>query len=432
MQQVRNTLQTRQRATMPSGESAFFSFTDNDKGDVRFQYDDGRSGTGSILLNEVEKAADKPQWMKDKETYDWSMNPANPNANMLGLWTSTALTPFLNFISPSQQWGAIRDAIDWKDYWRKLGHGTSGVVTENYKQDHPYLSLAANLGFDAATGTALGSLTPTNLNEAKSFIKHPLYKTYYHSSPKEFSITEARVATPADIGLHMTDSKKLALGPLSSSAGGQYVYRFRAPRAKVTTSDIWSNGAGHLNTNYPFAISWKGSIPYNYNGSIYGINVNPKDFRLIQELEKTGAYIDRTPIISMYRARSPFGSNINMRERFYDAVKDRKTFDVEADKIQKDFDALSKFEGSLGWPSNLNTARTSVNERAVKLLSDQGVDVVKYFNNNPHEGGGISYWINNPSKIDPIDLYVNGVGSTRFNFNPLKVIGASEVNNMNK
>lgn len=412
----------RQRASMPDGRSAAFNFSNGDESAVNFYYDDGTKARGSIQLDDVEVVGDKPQWMKDKEAYDRSISPLNPNADMLKMFSKAFVSPVLNFISPSQQYGAITRANTFQDYWNKLGNGTNGVVLDEFAEDHPYLSMAANIGADAGIGAALGTL---NLGQVKSFLKHPLYKTYYHSSPIQFNLSEAYIGTPYDMGLHMTDSKSVAFGPLSHTLGGKYVYKFRAPRHSVTTSDIGSNGVGHLFEDYLYLRPHKGVLPYNDPSLRSGTLVSPLDGRLVKELSNKGVYLDKTFSDGMYRARGVHGAKINMRSRFQNHVKDPVQFNKAANKIQADYEDVQRVAASNNF-IHLKPIYASINERAAKLLSDQGIKVVRYPNRVPGEGGGYSYWLNDPSKIDFIDLYTNGVGQQQFNFAPMMFTTAND------
>ena len=59
-----------------------------------------------------------------------------------------AMTTGMNVLSPSQWWGAIRDAEGLQDGFNRLMRGNSGFVTQKYAQEHPYVSLGANLAGD--------------------------------------------------------------------------------------------------------------------------------------------------------------------------------------------------------------------------------------------------------------------------------------------
>lgn len=50
-----------------------------------------------------------------------------------------------------------------------------------------------------------------NYDELWAKVKHPTWKKYYHGSPNEFPIKNADMGrTGADMGLHMTDDRKVA------------------------------------------------------------------------------------------------------------------------------------------------------------------------------------------------------------------------------
>lgn len=56
-----------------------------------------------------------------------------------------AMTTGINVLSPSQWWGAVRDANGLQDWFNRLMRGNSGFVTENFEREHPYISLAGNI-----------------------------------------------------------------------------------------------------------------------------------------------------------------------------------------------------------------------------------------------------------------------------------------------
>lgn len=61
-----------------------------------------------------------------------------------------ATGPLLHWMQPSQYVGAFRDAANGKNPLTSMLRGNSGVVSEEYSQEHPWLSTAFNLGTDAA------------------------------------------------------------------------------------------------------------------------------------------------------------------------------------------------------------------------------------------------------------------------------------------
>lgn len=70
-----------------------------------------------------------------------------------------ALSPF-NFLSPSNWVGTARrvkdEGLSYNNVMDSFMNGNNkGVVTENFHNEHPIWSMAANLGFDALTGAAL-------------------------------------------------------------------------------------------------------------------------------------------------------------------------------------------------------------------------------------------------------------------------------------
>lgn len=61
----------------------------------------------------------------------------------------------MNFLSPSQQFGAI---VDWaqgeKGYWEGIGGTNSGFFTDKFAEEHPYWTLAGNIVGDGVLGLA--------------------------------------------------------------------------------------------------------------------------------------------------------------------------------------------------------------------------------------------------------------------------------------
>lgn len=68
----------------------------------------------------------------------------------------------LNLISPSQIVGAAIHSYKPQDYFLNLLKGNSGIVTDKFAQEHPYLSMAANGAVDAFTGRTLYNINYWN------------------------------------------------------------------------------------------------------------------------------------------------------------------------------------------------------------------------------------------------------------------------------
>ncbi len=78
-----------------------------------------------------------------------------------------ATGPLLHWMQPSQYVGAVRDAVKGKNPLTSMLRGNSGVVSEEYAQEHPWLSTVFNLGTDAAI---LGSLSRVPIGKVKGIV----------------------------------------------------------------------------------------------------------------------------------------------------------------------------------------------------------------------------------------------------------------------
>lgn len=74
----------------------------------------------------------------------------------------------MNLISPSQVIGAAIHSDKPQDYFLNLLKGNSGIVTDNFNKNHPYLSIAVNGAFDAFTGRSLYNIN--HLNKTKPLL----------------------------------------------------------------------------------------------------------------------------------------------------------------------------------------------------------------------------------------------------------------------
>lgn len=232
----------------------------------------------------------------------------------------------------------------------------------------------------------------------KSYLKHPTWETYYHGSPTSFDITQARMGTANDMGLHATKNRQVAKGFMEEDPTGQ-VYKFRAPRYKATTSDLWNNGVqNHLSTNYVIKKHALDGGSYDY--------FNMLDKKLLNDIIKSKVPYKLTlnpnaAIIGKYNfaeLKNASDITINSRSRFLEAIPKSKQaqFNREADNL---IELGNKIDG---YSEAANVARSELNEAGAKLLDNYGITTVRYYNTNPREGIIDSYWINNPSKINPI------------------------------
>lgn len=226
----------------------------------------------------------------------------------------------------------------------------------------------------------------------KSYLTHPTWQTYYHGSPISFNVNEAKMGTPADMGLHVTRNKDV-----TNNFGG-VSYKMRAPRPKVTTSDLWANGVEHLSKDRVFFKPSAGSYT----------DFNIADKQLLDDLNKSGIefklenpHYSDSPDYRRLTGIVGQEFRINPRSRFEKAIpKSKRTqFNEEADKLvnisnNRDLDSPAE-----------NLRKSAINEASAKLLDKYGLTTVKYFNRNPYEGALPAYWINNPNKIDVLYNY---------------------------
>lgn len=232
----------------------------------------------------------------------------------------------------------------------------------------------------------------------KSYINHPTWTTYYHGSPVPFNIKAARIGTQNDMGLHATKSKDVAKVFKDSNPVG-VIYKFRAPRHKATTSDLWANGVqNHLSTNYVIKEHALDGSSYHYFNMLDKKLLNdiikskvPYKLTLDPNAAKIGKY-------NFAELKNASDITINPRSRFLEAIPKSKQaqFNQEADNL---IELGNKIDGH---SEATNVARSQLNDAGAKLLDNYGITTVRYYNANPREGMIDSYWINNPSKIDPV------------------------------
>ena len=115
--------------------------------------------TGRYTLPEVTITGDK-----SKRVYrSHAPRTSGVSKNQYRLQTGDllgAMTTGMNVFSPSQWWGAIRDANGLQDGFNRLMRGNSGFTTEKYAKEHPYMSTGMNLAGDAAALGVLNTIKP--------------------------------------------------------------------------------------------------------------------------------------------------------------------------------------------------------------------------------------------------------------------------------
>lgn len=369
----------------------------------------------NLIRRELEEAnwtdADKERYIRMREHSGWNDNSkasaekaikAEQRARNVSQGAVLGqLASGLNVLSPSTQFGAIVDlAQGEKGYWEGIGEGNSGFFTDKYAEKHPIISGVGNMVVDTATGIlgldipqlATGtSRLSTQLTKLPYRLKG--YRTYYHGSPKPFDITQSRMGTVSDMGLHASDRYKGASWATDGSPIGE-VYEFMAPKPSLETIDLAGNDFKHLSDNIKFY-----ARPYDKENPFFGgfydsSTTNKKDlrFRLLEEAGAEPQYhvvenVGRNRIEPILTTNKDV--DVSLRDKIWPDMP--KTAREEADEILK--------RGRLASDED----KVKLNEQAADLFSRYGKKVIKYTNQEVSEGGGgNSYIILDNSVIKPI------------------------------
>lgn len=219
------------------------------------------------------------------------------------------------------------------------------------------------------------------VNNAKSYITHPFYKTVYHGSDYPFDIKNAWTATYHDLGLHV--------GPKETAkemAGrGGTIYKLRIPKENTETIDIGSNGSRQLYDNY-FMPARSRQFPNSF------YDTTPGDDLRIRMLKEAGAepYIEGNKLYTENTVMLP------LRKTAYPNIPEKYMRDLHEIRRQtlmnEDPLSIRKVHDSV--------LQKKLNQQANDILSNSGYKVIKYHNANPDEGGGTAYMITDPSVMD--------------------------------
>ena len=229
------------------------------------------------------------------------------------------------------------------------------------------------------------------MNNLRSYLLHPNYKTVYHGSPYPFDIKNAWTATPNDIGLHVAENK--ATADIMKEHGG-VVYKLRIPKEDTQTIDLGKNGANHLSEFFHMKAAPKEEY-YNFYDTSPG-----DDFR-INVIRNAGGDPSINETSTHLYLENPV--DINLRKLVFPNIKMKDQ--VEADNILRSYNALHN--AYTGRPLNFKMVR-QYNQQASDLLSRNGYKVIKYHNANPFEGGGTAYMITDSSVMDVIQKVPTG------------------------
>ena len=238
--------------------------------------------TGRYTLPEVTITGDKSK----RVYHSHAPRTSGMSKNQYKLQTGDllgAMTTGMNVLSPSQWYGAVRDADGIQDGFNKLMRGNSGFVTEDYAKDHPYISAGVNLVGDAAIGgigtkTALETQRIANNIKNRNLFAYTYIPPYGYAQPVEKAkeyvshILKDRLMPDPD-NLYTAYNQKLV--PTAVKSDGGHFAGFR---------DVaWRKYLG-LNENSPLYVdNGDGTFSYNLdyiqntNKTSYARYLNPED-----------------------------------------------------------------------------------------------------------------------------------------------------------
>lgn len=229
------------------------------------------------------------------------------------------------------------------------------------------------------------------LNNAKSYLTHPFYKTVYHGSPYPFDIKNAWTATANDIGLHAAENKMTA----DIMKDGGVVYKLRIPKENTETIDIGMNGARQLSTN--FEMGAKPNINGYFSGNYYDTSVG--DNLRIKMIRDAGG----NPTVINDRLFTENPVRLNIRDTAYPNLTTEQK-DIAGQISRMSWANTDAITGRYISP----VVQKQLNQKANDLLSNAGYKVIKYHNANPFEGGGTAYMITDPSVMDVMQTVPSG------------------------
>ena len=229
------------------------------------------------------------------------------------------------------------------------------------------------------------------LNNAKSYLTHPFYKTVYHGSPYPFDIKNAWTATANDIGLHAAENKMTA----DIMKDGGVVYKLRIPKENTETIDIGMNGARQLSTN--FEMGARPNINGYFSGNYYDTSVG--DNLRIKMIRDAGG----NPTVINDRLFTENPVRLNIRDTAYPNLTTEQK-DIAGQISRMSWANTDAITGRYISP----VVQKQLNQKANDLLSNAGYKVIKYHNANPFEGGGTAYMITDPSVMDVIQKVPTG------------------------
>ena len=366
-----------------------------------------------------------------KENIDWRFTPASRSKVAGGATKSTAVK---RKPESSEDYTKRRIKEETKRTWRSDVADILHGIGEGALSLHPYTAIPyygaktaqdlfnGNYGWWTALNAAVplfhlspqitraGNVTKEFIKDAattaKSYVSHPTYQTVYHGSPVEFNVSEARMGTPYDMGLHVGD--KTVADIMRDHRG--IVYKLRIPKEQAVTSDLSRNGINHIKTDYKIVNERAGYgelgnwDDYKNIGKTTGVDWNIDDDVLMNALrsqgvegknyvlDATGYHTKNWPSFRYLRTDENTAIHINPREQLTKNLSEeqRASFNQEADKLLAEYNAAP------------HTREQDIiyNTKTANLLHKYGINVVKYWNRNPIETLNPSWFVTDPSVID--------------------------------
>lgn len=269
-------------------------------------------------------------------------------------------------------------------------------------------------------------------------ITHPTYKKYYHGSPYPFDITKAWTGTRSDIGLHMGD--KNVAERMAGKDG--IVYEFYAPRPQLETIDKGNNDIElFVGTISRPALNGNSYYFANKRGKKYIDLLKKGDATFISENSLSGK--------DFYRVTIQKDINVPSKEINWPNMPKNIENELNYIKLQRDNtlqrltnryaikepepvngrlhdpDEWNQFQLRMKRLQKLSEAyKARANSQASKVLHDNNINVVQYWNNNAMETSKKSYFLTDPSVIyQPKDIIITG----RDLYNSAKKIGKTTI-----
>lgn len=364
--------------------------------------------------------------MSDKTENNF-INSVNRTYEDAQVSEATAFEKPLNYLSPGQYFDVLIKSAKGKqslwDGFKGIYDGNSGWVSDEFATKYPRLSTMFNV-----FGDAFVLETPRVLNTGIRYVngkpdlvakmRHPTYMKYYHGTSSEFPISEAKMGSASNSGLHVSDTPTIAEAMKTRGNGtNPHVKEFWGPKPSTESIDTWANGIEQLSTDYVLEprTEW---MYYNAPGD------NTHLFNLIREQGVEPIYTEKLSNTGYPGFQIDKQVTLNLRESNFPKIPKSEYSRIDA--LIKEARDLTK--GVIDISRSSRRARMEeINAEAAKIMSDYGYKSVKYNNLNSAEGGGgISYYLTDPSilyehtpfnTISPIEELENIITTMRNNEN---------------